>query len=76
MKSAFIRVPVYFSLILMAGLVLSCAVNPVTGKKEVMFMSEEQEIALGKQSDPSIVAMYGLYQDDKLQKFIDNKGQA
>lgn len=76
MKSAFIRVPVCFSLILMAGLVLSCAVNPVTGKKEVMFMSEEQEIALGKQSDPSIVAMYGLYQDDKLQKFIDNKGQA
>ena len=38
-------------------------------------MSEEQEIALGKQSDPSIVAMYGLYQDAKLQKFIDEKGQ-
>lgn len=53
----------------------SCAVNPVTGKKEVMFMSEEQEIAMGKQADPSIVAMYGLYQNDKLQKFIDQKGQ-
>ncbi len=49
----------------------SCAVNPVTGKKELSFMSEEQEIALGKQSDPSIVAMYGLFQNDKLQAFIN-----
>ena len=40
-----------------------------------MFMSEQQEIALGKQYDPSIVASYGLYQDEKLQKFINDKGQ-
>lgn len=53
----------------------SCAVNPVTGKKELMFMSEEQEIAIGKQNDPSIVAMYGLYESERLQKFINEKGQ-
>ena len=53
----------------------ACAINPVTGKKEVMFMSEEQEIALGKESDPSIVAMYGLFEDDRLQKFINERGQ-
>jgi predicted Zn-dependent protease len=52
-----------------------CAVNPVTGKKELMFMSEAQEIALGKESDPSIVAMYGLFENDRLQKFINEKGQ-
>ena len=40
-----------------------------------MFMSEEQEIALGQQSDPSIVAMYGLYEDETLQEFINKKGQ-
>ena len=56
-------------------MVSACSVNPVTGKKEVMFMSEQQEIALGKQSDPSIVAMYGLYQNETLQKFINEKGQ-
>ncbi|NND35223.1 MAG: M48 family metalloprotease [Saprospiraceae bacterium] len=39
-----------------------------------MFMSEAQEIALGKQSDPSIVAMYGLFENDELQKFINEKG--
>ncbi len=65
----------YFLIIPLLALA-GCAVNPVTGKKEVMFMSEQQEIALGKQSDPSIVAMYGRYEDETLQKFIDERGQA
>lgn len=38
-------------------------------------MSEEQEIAMGKKSDPAVVAQYGLYQDQTLQKFINSKGQ-
>ena len=53
----------------------SCAVNPVTGKKEIMLMSEAQEIALGQNADPSVVGQYGLYNDDKLQKFISEKGK-
>lgn len=52
-----------------------CAVNPVSGKKQFMLMSESQELALGKQSDPSIVAQFGLYQDDQMQSFLDAKGQ-
>lgn len=63
-----------FLLIISFLMISACAVNPVTGKKEVMFMSEEQEIALGKESDPSIVAMYGLYENADLQKFITEKG--
>ena len=38
-------------------------------------MSEQQEIALGQSNDPSIVAQFGLYQDEAMQKFIDTKGQ-
>ena len=53
----------------------SCAKNPVTGKNELMLMSKDQEIALGQQSDPEIVAFFGLYQDEELQKFIDVKGK-
>lgn len=49
--------------------------NPVTGKKEFSLMSHQQELALGKQSDPSIVAQFGLYQDEKLQAFINQKGK-
>ncbi len=67
-----------YSLFVLTNLFLAvsaCSVNPVTGKKQLVFMSEEQEIALGKQADPSIVAMYGLYQDQQLQNFINEKGQ-
>ena len=56
-------------------LLLSCAQNPVTGKKELMLMTESQEIALGKESDPAIVAQYGLYENQDLQRFIEEKGK-
>ncbi len=39
-------------------------------------MGEQQEIALGKQSDPGIVAMFGKYEDETLQNFISSKGKA
>jgi predicted Zn-dependent protease len=53
----------------------SCAVNPVTGHRDFMLMSTEQEIAMGKQSDPEITNFFGTYEDEKLQKFIQEKGQ-
>ncbi|RZS96526.1 M48 family metalloprotease [Cecembia calidifontis] len=52
----------------------SCAVNPVTGKKQMVFMSEAQEIAMGKEADPEIIAYFGLYNDPELQQFITEKG--
>jgi predicted Zn-dependent protease len=57
-------------------LVQSCAKNPVTGKRELSLMSTEQEISIGKESHPSIVATFGIYEDQKLQKFIQEKGAA
>ena len=53
----------------------ACSRNPITGKKEAFVMSEQREQALGDQSDPSIVASFGLYPDQTLQSFIDSKGQ-
>jgi predicted Zn-dependent protease len=55
-------------------LVNSCARNPVTGKREVVLMSEAQEIAMGKEADPQIIAQFGLYNDSALQNFITAKG--
>ena len=63
-----------FLLFALVILVPSCAVNPVTGKSQLMFMSEQQEISLGAQYDPSVVATFGVYQDDALQNFITRKG--
>jgi len=67
----------YLGLIFSASLLLlnSCAVNPVTGKKQVVLMSEAQEIAMGQQADPEIIAFFGLYENAQLQQFINAKGQ-
>jgi predicted Zn-dependent protease len=49
----------------------SCAVNPVTGKSELMLLSEADEMQLGKQTDGEVVAQYGIYQDKKLAAYVD-----
>jgi len=54
----------------------TCSTNPVTGKKQLVLMSEAQEIQMGREADPKIVAEYGLYDDKGLQAFIADKGQA
>lgn len=58
-----------------AVLIHGCAKNPVTGKKEVVLMSEEQELAMGKEADPQIVAEFGLYEDKALQDYLNTVGQ-
>jgi predicted Zn-dependent protease len=61
--------------IFIALLMSKCATNPVTGKKDFVLMTEAQEIQMGKEYDPQIVAQYGVYQDQSIQKFIEEKGQ-
>ena len=55
-------------------LVISCAINPVTGKRQLMLMSEEQEIALGLSYDPQVMATFGAYPDQNLQNFVQLRG--
>ncbi|RME97103.1 MAG: peptidase M48 [Bacteroidetes bacterium] len=40
-----------------------------------MLVSKGQELAMGQQADPSIIAQFGLYEDEELQRFISRKGQ-
>ena len=58
----------------LALLIPSCAVNPVTGKKQLVLMTEEQEIAMGTQYDPTVISTFGLYEDEELLNFITEKG--
>ena len=62
-------------LVVTLSLFTQCARNPVTGKKQVVLMSEEQEIAMGKEADPQIIAQFGLYPDTALQNFLNSKGK-
>lgn len=62
-------------LIVTVSLFTDCARNPVTGRKQVVLMSEEQEIATGKEADPQIIAQFGLYEDTAIQNLLTSKGK-
>jgi predicted Zn-dependent protease len=71
------RIPILSSTVLIAVLIfLTCAVNPVTGKKELMLVSEQDEIELGKQTDEEISRTYGLVDDPALTGYVNQLGQA
>jgi len=55
---------------------LSCALNPVSGKRELMLISEKDEIALGEQADQEISRTYGIYDDAALSDYVDRTGQS
>ncbi|MBY6190890.1 M48 family metalloprotease [Microbulbifer agarilyticus] len=61
---------------LSTGLV-GCAVNPVTGKKELSLMSQGQEVALGEQQYPKAQQTQGgeYLIDPALQSYVRNVGQ-
>lgn len=54
--------------------IASCTVNPVTGKRELSMISENQEIALGKETDKEIRIQYGIYDDPSLNKYVEEAG--
>lgn len=54
---------------------VSCAINPVTGQRELMLLSEPDEIRLGQKTDAQIVKTYGIYDDSTLAAYIQQLGQ-
>ena len=51
-----------------------CAINPATGKNQLMLVSEDQGIAMGRQADTAIIATIGLYPDATWQSYIQQFG--
>jgi len=70
-----------YRLILLLPLLLTlgtgCAVNPVTGKSELSFISEASEIAIGQEQYlPSQQSQGGLYRVDReLTRYVNEVGQ-
>lgn len=56
-------------------ILIQCAVNPVTGKKEIMLISENMEIQMGKEIDQALRLEYGLYNDPQLRNYVREIGQ-
>src|SRR5436305_3455215 len=51
-----------------------CAVNPATGARQLMLISESQEIAMGRDYDQQVAASMGLYADSGMQRWIQQFG--
>jgi len=56
------------------ALLTGCAVNPVTGSRQLVLMSESQEIQLGRDADQDITRSLGLYDDPGLQSYVQDLG--
>ncbi|HLN21328.1 MAG TPA: M48 family metalloprotease [Bacteroidales bacterium] len=62
-------------LVVFTFITTTCAINPVTGKSQIMFMSEEQELQMGKEYDPQVVATFGEYKNDALLSLLKSKAE-
>ena len=74
-NSSRIRIFTLSVALLMLGALSGCATNPVTGRQDLVFMSESQEISLGNQASQQIMQQYRPYQDPALQSYVNEVGQ-
>ena len=59
---------------LLTALIASCAINPVTGRREISLVSPAQEQEIGKQGYGPVIEEYGLYDNAALQAYVNSIG--
>ncbi len=59
----------------LATVLAGCATNPVTGESDFVLMSEEQEIALGRQYHPEILKEMPRYDNEALNAYVQRIGE-
>jgi predicted Zn-dependent protease len=62
-------------LLLVAVALADCAQNPVSGRPDLVLVSETEELAIGKREDPKVRKQYGVYNDPALQQYVSRIGQ-
>jgi predicted Zn-dependent protease len=55
-------------------LIAACTMNPATGERQLTLMSEAQEIQMGAQTHPEVLASFGAYDDPEWQAYIQELG--
>ena len=63
------------ALMAFALVLASCSTNPATGKRQLAFIGEEQEIAMGREAAEQVTQQIGLYPDDELQAYVARLGK-
>jgi predicted Zn-dependent protease len=57
-----------------ALLATACSINPATGNRQFMLVSEQQEIDMGRRAHEEIVESMGVYDDDRVQSYVSELG--
>lgn len=57
------------------SLLAGCAINPVSGKRELHLFTDDDEITLGLETKKSVIKQYDIYNDPALQKYIEGIGK-
>ncbi len=58
------------------GIICGCAIDPITGRKQLMLMSREQEVAIDSRQSPfQFSSDYGVSQDKTLNQYISQVGK-
>ena len=53
----------------------ACATNPATGRRQIMLVSEQQEIQMGQEADREVGSAFGLYPDEGVQAYVARLGK-
>jgi predicted Zn-dependent protease len=62
--------------LIFAALAAGCAINPVTGERELALISEEQEVAMGAEAAQQVSQSIGLVDDSAMQQYVSQIGVA
>lgn len=63
-----------FSRAALGLLLVACATNPVSGKRELSLVSESQEVQMGLQAAKEAATQMGVYPDSQLQRYVNALG--
>ena len=58
------------------GFVISCSVNPVTGERDFVLMSEDAELEMGRAYNSQVLQSYPVYDDSRIQNYVQSIGES
>jgi len=71
-RRSFLKASAIFSI---SGSLYSCATNPVTGEKDLVLLSEDEETELGRSSHKQVMKSYTSYRNPELLKYVTELGE-